>query len=376
MTESFHLNEVYPLLNFVPKKGDGAYLYTECGREILDLYGGHAVTSLGYNHPDLNVAINKQLKDLIFQSNAVDLPIRELAAKNLITLAPDSLHKVFFVNSGAEANENALRLALKITKRKQVVAFEHGFHGRTAAAASVTWNSKKWYGFPHLPMETIFLPRGDLASLEQINEKVAAVIIEPVQGISGAYPFDKGFLQALEARCKAVGAMLIADEVQCGMGRCGQPYCSSIANLKPDIITLAKGLGGGIPCGAVLMSKAIAEELTPGELGSTFGGGPVACAAINVVTHFLAQSNFIAHINEVSNYIKKNCVVGPILKIQGRGLLLGMQTEVKAIHIRDKLLEKNILVGTSSDPYILRLLPPLVIEAKHIDHLIEALKGI
>lgn len=376
MANSFHLNEVYPFLNFVPKTGNGSYLYTENGLEILDLYGGHAVTSLGYNHPDINKALTKQLSELIFQSNAVDLPSRELAAKNLIDLAPKSLKKVFFVNSGSEANENALKIALKITKRKKVIAFEHGFHGRTAAAASVTWGASKWFGFPNAPMETIFLPRDDIAALEQLDDSIAGVIIEPIQGIGGAYVFDNVFLKALESKCKKFGVMLIVDEVQCGMGRCGQPYSSNIFDLNPDLITLAKGLGGGIPCGAVAMTEEIASQLLPGDLGSTFGGGPIACAAINVVTSYLSQPSFIANINNVSNYIKQNCVLGPITAIQGEGLLLGLRTELKANVLRDKLLEKNILVGASADPHIIRLLPPLIINDQHVDQLITALKGI
>ena len=247
---------VYGQLPFVPERAAGCDIVTNDGRRILDLYGGHAVAALGYGHPRLTAAITEQSAKLLFQSNAVALEIRAQAAEKLIDIAPDELKRVFFVNSGAEANENALRMACVVTKRKKILAIIQGFHGRTAAAGAVTWNSQKWYGFPSTPFDVEFIPRDDCdAAAAMIGEDIAAVIVEPVQGVAGAYDLSHEFLTTLRKCTRQAGALLIADEVQSGIGRSGQYFAVQSHGIAPDILTAAKALGGGVPCGAVFALK-------------------------------------------------------------------------------------------------------------------------
>ena len=365
---------VYEQLPFVPERASGCDIFTKDGRRILDLYGGHAVAALGYGHPRLVKAISEQSSKLLFQSNAVALDIRADAAEKLTQVAPNGLDRVFFVNSGAEANENALRMACMTTGRHKVLAITHGFHGRTAAAAAVTWNSDRWYGFPSKPFEVDFIPRDDVAAAKKmIGDDIAAVIFEPVQGVAGAYDLSPEFLQALRAASRDHGALLIADEVQSGIGRSGQFFAVQAYQLDPDILTSAKALGGGIPCGAVLCSHAIAAFFGPGDLGSTFGGGPIAAAAIAATIDTIEDEQLLMNVRRAEALIREKCVVGPVTRIQGMGLLLGLVCDRPAVEIRDALLEYDILTGTSGDPNVLRILAPLVLEHSHINHLAEAL---
>ena len=368
---------VYGQLPFVPESAAGCDIITTDGRHILDLYGGHAVAALGYGHPALVDAINKQSSRLLFQSNAVALDIRASAAEKLTGVAPANLNRAFFVNSGAEANENALRMACVVTRRNKVLAITRGFHGRTAAAGAVTWNSQKWYGFPRLPFEVDFIPRDDCAAARRmIGPDVAAVIVEPVQGVAGAYDLAHEFLTTLRECTHRHDVLLIADEVQSGMGRSGQFFAVQAHELAPDILTSAKSLGGGIPCGAVLCSDDIAPHFGPGDLGTTFGGGPVAAAAINAVIDTIVSEGLLQNVRDREVQIREQCVAGPVRKIQGMGLLLGLVCDRPAIEVRDALLEKNILTGTSSDPNVLRILAPLVLQEEHVDRLAQALESI
>lgn len=368
---------VYGQLPFVPERASGCDIFTRDGRRILDLYGGHAVAALGYGHPRLVKAITEQSEKLLFQSNAVALDIRAEAAEKLVEVAPQGLDRVFFVNSGAEANENALRMACSTTGRKKVLAISGGFHGRTAAAAAVTWNSDRWYGFPSKPFDVAFIPRDDVAAAAaMIGSDIAAVIFEPVQGVAGAYALSTEFLSALRAETTKHGALLIADEVQSGMGRCGHFFAVQAHGIEPDILTSAKALGGGIPCGAVLCSDAIAAKFGPGDLGSTFGGGPIAAAAIAATIDAIRDEDLLANVRRSEIAIRERCVVGPVKRIQGIGLLLGLVCDRPAIEVRDALLEHDILTGTSSDPNVLRILAPLVLESRHIDQLALALRNI
>ena len=365
---------VYGQLPFVPDRASGCDIFTRDGRRILDLYGGHAVAALGYGHPRLVEAVNRQCKNLMFQSNAVALDIRAEAAERLVGIAPKNLDRVFFVNSGAEANENALRMACMASGRRKILAITKGFHGRTAAAAAVTWNSSRWYGFPSLPFDVDFIPRDDIdAARKMIGKDVAAVIFEPVQGVAGAYDLSHEFVQALRSETERHGALLIADEVQSGMGRCGQFFAVQVHGIEPDFLTSAKALGGGIPCGAVLCSDTIAARFGVGDLGSTFGGGPVAAAAIVAVIEAIEGEKLLENVRRSELAIREQCVVGPITRIQGMGLLLGLVCDRPAIEVRNALLEHDILTGTSSDPEVLRILAPLVLEPGHIDHLAQAL---
>ena len=365
---------VYGQLPFVPERASGCDIFTRDGRRILDLYGGHAVAALGYGHPRLVEAIQKQSDKLLFQSNAVALDIRADAAEQLIRVAPRGLERVFFVNSGAEANENALRMAMKATGRKKVLAITQGFHGRTAAAATVTWNADKWYGFPAKPFEANFITRDDIdAAKSMIDESIAAVIFEPVQGVAGAYDLSTEFIEALRSETRRHGVILIADEVQSGMGRSGHFFAVQAHGVDPDMITSAKALGGGIPCGAVLCTHEVAALFGTGDLGTTFGGGPIAAAAIVATVQAISDEHLLKNVREREAQIREQCVVGPIRRIQGMGLLLGLVCDRPAVEVRDALLEHDILTGTSGDPNVLRILAPLVLQPKHVDHLAHAL---
>jgi len=368
---------VYGQLPFVPERASGCDIFTRDGRRILDLYGGHAVAALGYGHPRLVRAIQEQSSKLLFQSNAVALDVRADAAEQLTRVAPKGLDRVFFVNSGAEANENALRMALMATRRKKVLAITHSFHGRTAAAAAVTWNAGNWYGFPDKPFEVDFIPRDDIGAAESmIKPDIAAVIFEPVQGVAGAYDLSLEFVESLRRETQRHGVLLIADEVQSGMGRCGQFFAVQAHGIAPDILTSAKALGGGIPCGAVLCTDAVASKFGAGDLGSTFGGGPIAAAAITATIQGILAEHLLANVRALEGRIRDKCIVGPVRKIQGMGLLLGLVCDRPATEVRDALLDHDILTGTSSDPEVLRILAPLVLQDKHVDHLAHALANI
>jgi acetylornithine/N-succinyldiaminopimelate aminotransferase len=368
---------VYGQLPFVPVHAEGCDIVTDDGRRILDLYGGHAVAALGYGHPRLVAAIREQSESLLFQSNAVALDVRAGAAEKLVSVAPPCLQRVFFVNSGAEANENALRMACKVTQRGKVLAVSHGFHGRTAAAGAVTWNSDKWYGFPQKPFDVDFIPRNECGAAESmIGPDVAAVIVEPVQGVAGAFDLSGEFLRALRAATERHGALLIADEVQSGMGRCGHFFAVQAHDIEPDLLTSAKSLGGGVPCAAVLSRDDIAGQFGPGDLGTTFGGGPLAAAAVSAVIDTIEDEGLLANVRAMEERIRERCVTGPITGVQGMGLLLGLVCSRPASEVRDALLAQDILTGTSSDPRVLRILAPLVINEEHVDHLARALAAI
>lgn len=369
---------VYPHLPIEPASARGVSIVTADGREILDFYGGHAVTALGYDHPALLEAIARQARTLLFQSNIAPLAVRARAAEKLVAFAPAGISRALFVNSGAEANENALRIACLATGRRRVIAVEHAFHGRSAAAAAVTWGSRKrWYAFPGLPFEVVFVPRNDVAAVaEAVDENVAAVIVEPVQGVAGAFDLSRDFLRALRDAATRHGAVFIADEVQSGMGRSGLPFAIEHAGVDPDIITCAKSLGGGFPCGALLTTEALAHELRPGDLGTTFGGAPMAAAAIEAVVDTIERERLMENVREREAQLRTNCIIGPVEGIQGLGLLLGLRCTRPAAEVRDALLERGILAGTSADPAVLRLLPPFVITSGHVEQLATALADI
>jgi len=368
---------VYGQLPFVPERAAGCNIITSDGRRILDLYGGHAVAALGYGHARLTAAISEQSAKLLFQSNAVALDVRALAAEKLVGIAPNELSRVFFVNSGAEANENALRMACVVTNRKKVLAITQGFHGRTAAAGAVTWNSQEWYGFPSAPFDVDFIPRDDCdAAAAMIGQDIAAVIFEPVQGVAGAYDLSHDFLTTLRKCTQQNGALLIADEVQSGIGRSGQYFAVQSHGISPDILTSAKALGGGVPCGAVLCTEDIATHFGPGDLGTTFGGGPLAAAAIVAVIDSIAAEGLLHNVRQREAQIREQCIKGPVTRIQGMGLLLGLVCDRPAIEVRNALLEHDILTGTSADPKVLRILAPLVLESHHVEHLADALDSI
>jgi acetylornithine/succinyldiaminopimelate/putrescine aminotransferase len=372
-----HLLDVYPYLPFKPESAEGVYLHGG-GRRILDFYGGHAVAGLGYAHPDIIRTLETQAHKLFFQSNAVALDVREEAARRLVEFAPPGLDHVFFGNSGAEANENALRLACRVTGRPKILAVEHGFHGRTAAAAAVTWSAVgKWYGFPRTPFDVAFIPRNDIdAAAGMIDGTVAGVILEPVQGQAGAVDLDTGFVQAIAAACAQQGGLLIADEIQSGMGRCGAPFAIQLAGVTPDMLTVAKALGAGFPCSALLVTGRIAAGLKHGDLGTTFGGGPLASALMSTVIEVIRRDRLIDNVRALSQEIIDAMPLGPVESVQGKGFLLGLRCRRPAKEMLQELLNRGILVGTSADPQVVRLLPPLILERTHVHQLLNALADI
>lgn len=371
--EAQHLLQVYSQLPIEPSSADGVYL-RDGDRRIIDFYGGHAVAALGYGHPAMLKALDEQARAVIFQSNAVAMEVRANAADALAAFAPGDLNHVFFTNSGSESNENALRIACKLTGRSRVAAIEHGFHGRTAAAGAVTWGSQRWYAFPKTPFDVDFIPRDNSdAVATTITEQTAAVILELVQGLAGAYDLDAAFVRAIAKACKEQGALLIIDEVQTGIGRCGQPFATNIYRIEPDMLTVAKSVAGGLPCGALIVTDAIAASVGPGDLGSTFGGGPLACALVRTVLDVIQRDQLMDNIRHLSHLIADACPVGPVNSVQGKGFLLGLRVGRSAAEVRDELLERDILVGTSTDPHVIRLLPPYILEEQHVQRLIDTL---
>jgi acetylornithine/N-succinyldiaminopimelate aminotransferase len=325
----------------------GVWLTNTRGERVLDLYGGHAVAALGYGHPGWTAALARQAQLCQFQSNAVAMALRERTAERLARFAQLSDARVFFVNSGAEANENALKIALRTTGRRQVAAIEFGFHGRTAAAGAVTWGAQaKWYGFPRTPFNVSFLPRGNAGAIRtKVTRRTAAVIVEPVQGLAGAVDLGADYLAALRRRCDEVGALLIFDEVQCGVGRTGQPFAANLHGVVPDLLTTAKALGNGFPCAALLMSAGLGAQLPIESLGTTFGGGPLACAAIEAVLTAIESQQLLGRVRRLGALIRASCIVGPVRAHQGAGLLVGLRTTRPAKEVQGELLECGILAG-------------------------------
>jgi acetylornithine/succinyldiaminopimelate/putrescine aminotransferase len=357
---------------------EGVWLHTRDGRRILDLYGGHAVAALGYGHPGWTKAVADQAAACNFQSNAVPMDVRVRAATRLAKFAGGGYDSVFFVNSGAEANENALKMAFRMTRRPQVVAVEGAFHGRTAAAGAITWGAVgKWYEFPKTPFDVAYVPRRDLAAIAKtVTEQTAAVVVEPVQGVGGAFDMGREFLAALRKRCDDVGAILVFDEVQIGVGRSGWPFAANMYGVEPDMITTAKALGNGFPCAALLMSPRVTAALKMEGLGTTFGGGPMACAAIEAVIEAIETEGLMDNVRRVSKYIVDTCTVGPVTGHQGAGFLHGLRTSRPAKEVQQGLLARGILAGTSGDPNVVRLLPPYILKDAHVDQLREALASL
>jgi acetylornithine/N-succinyldiaminopimelate aminotransferase len=354
---------------------EGVWLMNRTGERVLDLYGGHAVAALGYGHPAWTRALAEQAQLCNFQSNAVPMEVRTRAAERLVRFADGDFDRVFFVNSGAEANENALKMAFRVTKRSHVAAFEYGFHGRTAGAGALTWGAmEKWYGLPRTPFDVSFIPRQDVAALaKHVTEKTAAVFIEPVQGLGGAYDFGVEYLQAVRKRCDEVGALLVFDEVQCGMGRTGHPFAANMYGVRPDMITVAKALGNGFPVAALLTAPNVSAAIKLDAMGTTYGGGPMACAAVEAVIEDIESEKLLERVRRVSAYIRETCAVGPVTGFQGAGFLTGLRLNRPAKEVHAELLEVGILAGTSTDPNVLRLLPPFILEEQHVDLLRDAL---
>ena len=372
---------VYAQFPVRPVSGRGSWLIDADGNEWLDAYGGHAVSSTGHSHPAVVRAIAEQAERLLFYSTAVPHPNRELLAERLAALCPAPLGKVFFCNSGAEANENAMHLARKVTGRKPVVSLEGGWHGRTVACLAVTDGAKYEEGALRAGMPlSRKLAFNQLDGLERaINPTVAAVILEPVQGMAGARACDPAFLRRIRELCTEHGVQLIYDEIQCGVGRCDAFTAAQAFDVVPDILTIAKGLASGLPIGAVVTTEAVSATIRTGDLGSTFGGGPVPCAAALATLDVIESEQLIANASAIGSYLATQAqrqLGSHVTGIQGRGLLLGIRLTRPAAEVQKALFAKRVLTGTASDPAILRLIPPLSFSRVEADLLLTALKEV
>lgn len=369
---------VYPPFPIRPVRGHGSWLVDEDGHEWLDAYGGHAVASTGHSHPHVVRAIAEQAATLLFYSTAVPSPLRERLAERLAGSCPDPLERVFFCNSGAEANENALHLARKATARTRVVSVLGGWHGRTAATLACTDGVRYEQAATRsgIPLSTR-VAADDVAALERaVDGSVAAVILEPVQGLSGARDLSEDFLRAARRVCDASGAALIFDEVQCGAGRCGAFTAAEAVGVVPDVLTLAKGLASGLPIGAVVATPAITAGIGTGDLGSTFGGGPVACAAALATLDVIEREGLIENAIRVGERLAGGARALGVRRVSGRGLLLGLHLDRPAAEVQRALLGRRMITGTASDPSVLRLLPPLSFSEAEADLLLGGLKEV
>ncbi len=371
------LFDVYPLYNVTPVKGEGSYVYDDKGEKYLDLYGGHAVISVGHSHPEYVKKITEQVNKIGFYSNAVQNPLQKELAKKLGNVSGCDNYELFLCNSGAEANENALKLASFHTGKSRVISFEKGFHGRTSAAVSVTDN--KSINAPlNNQHHVTFLPLNQLHSLnyELATGNVCAVIIEPIQGVGGLDEGTTEFFQGVSKLCKEHNVVLIVDEIQCGYGRSGKFFAYQYHNIEPDIITVAKGMGNGFPIGGVLIHPKF--EAKHGMLGTTFGGNHLACAAAIAVLDIIENENIIANVNEVGNYLVEKAKKIPLIKkIKGKGLMIGLEFDFEVGELRKKLIyDKHIFTGGASNKNIIRILPPLNITKTEIDIFIDALEEV
>lgn len=372
------LFDVYPRFPVEIVRGLGATLWDGDGTTYLDMYGGHAVLSIGHGHPRYVERITRQLRELGFYSNSVQLPIQEALAERLGALSGYPDYALFLCNSGAEATENALKLASFRTGRDVVVACRRGFHGRTSAAVAVT-DSPAIQAPLNRQHAVRFVDSGDVGALEAAlaDEQACALIVEGLQGIGGIHDPGTDFLTAAAEFCRATGTMLILDEIQSGYGRTGEFFAHQATDIRPDLITVAKGMGNGFPIGGVLIAPEF--EARPGLLGTTFGGNPLACAAGLAVLEVLAEENLIARARELGDELLAGLrgMGGPIREIRGRGLMIGIELEQPCADLRRRLLDtERIFTGSSSDPNTLRLLPPLTIGEGDIERFLSAFRRV
>jgi acetylornithine/N-succinyldiaminopimelate aminotransferase len=367
------LFNVYPLVNITPVKALGAKLWDDKGQEYLDFYGGHAVISIGHSHPHYVQRLTEQLQNIGFYSNSVQIPIQRELARKLGQVSGYEDFALFLCNSGAEANENALKLASFHTGKKRVVAFRGAFHGRTSGAVAATDNPK--IIAPFNADHAVTFVEYDLAAVEAVLQggDICAVIIEPIQGVGGIIRPSDDFLVGLSALSKQYGALLIADEVQSGYGRSGKFFAHQHAGIRPDIISVAKGMGNGFPIGGILIAPEL--KASYGLLGTTFGGNHLACAAALAVLEVIEEEDLLAYATELGDYLRTELEANAgAEEIRGRGLMVGIKYDFPIKDVRDKLLsEHHIFVGNASDPTVLRLLPPLNITKAEVDRFLQAL---
>ncbi|MDO8970082.1 MAG: aspartate aminotransferase family protein [Saprospiraceae bacterium] len=372
------LFDVYPLQHINVERAKGAWVWDDQDRKYLDMYGGHAVISIGHTHPHYVQRLTDQLEKIGFYSNSVHLRIQEELAKTLGRVSGKHDFQLFLCNSGAEANENALKLASFHTGRKKIVAFKKAFHGRTSLAVAATDNPT--IVAPVNETENVlFLPFNEAEALEQCfkarGEQIAAVMVEGIQGVGGIHVASDPFLQKIRSLCTEYGALYIADSVQCGYGRSGQFFSHDWAGVQPDVYTTAKGMGNGFPIGGVW----IAPHLKPwhGMLGTTFGGNPLACAAALAVIEVIEKEGLIANAATLGEYLMDELRKLPgVSEVRGRGLMIGIELPTEKADLRQRLLyEKGVFTGEAK-PNVIRLLPSLALTREEADHFLEAFKAL
>lgn len=372
------LYDVYPLFNVNIVKGQGCKVWDEQGQEYLDLYGGHAVISIGHSHPHYVKMLSQQLNTLGFYSNSVINSLQQQLAERMGKLCGYDDYQLFLINSGAEANENALKLASFTNGRTRVLAAEKAFHGRTSLAVEATHNPKIIAPI-NANGHVTYLPLNDLAAWETELAKgdVCAVILECIQGVGGIRMVDKAFAQGLSALCKQYGAVLICDEIQCGYGRSGKFFAHQWLDIRPDMITCAKGIANGFPMGAVLISPDFAPVY--GQLGTTFGGNHLACAAALAVLDVMEQEELVENARQVGEYLMERLKElqqeqPHIVDVRGRGLMIGVELDIPYKEVRNRLLFQEHCFTGCSGTNVIRLLPPLSVSKEQADAFVEKLK--
>lgn len=371
----------YKKMPIAAESGEGVWIYTAEGDKYLDLYGGHAVAGTGHCHPHVVQAVREQAAKLLFYSNLVYSDARARASEKLISISPAALTKAFFCNSGTEANENAMRMARMATGREKIITFDGGFHGRTADSISATFLGKyRELGKPNVPghVEATF---GDIGSVRAvIDDDVAAVMLEPIQSMAGVRMATPDFYRDLRELCDEHGVVVIYDEVQTGVGRTGEWFFAGSAasdSVVPDIVTLAKALGSGVPVGACLVTEAIGAHIKENDLGTTFGGGMLAMAAVTATVEAIQNDRMLPNVKAVEAHLRERLrEIEAVVAVRGLGLLLGIEFSDKAAPVHKALLDRKIITGTSSDPKVLRLLPPLCLGMDHVDLFVTQLKEI
>ena len=370
-----NLFDVYPLYNVTPTKANGMYIYDEKNEKFLDLYGGHAVISIGHGNSYYIKKLTEQMKKISFYSNAIQNPLQKELAKKLTQYSKCEDYNLFMCSSGAEAIENALKLASFYNKKSRVIAFKNSFHGRTSAAVAVTDNPKIISPL-NAQQKVSFIKFNNIDELEFELKKgdVSSIIFESIQGVGGLDEPNTEFVQLIRKICDENDICLIADEVQSGFGRTGDFFGFQKHKIKPDIIPMAKGMGNGFPVGGVLINRKIKAK--KGMLGSTFGGNHLACSAVLSVLDTIKEENLIQNSKEMGVYFKeKFSKINSIKTIKGRGLMLGLEFDFEVQNLRKKLIfEHNIFTGGSANKKLLRILPPLNINSTQIDLLFDALK--
>ncbi|MEO0898796.1 MAG: aminotransferase class III-fold pyridoxal phosphate-dependent enzyme [Bacteroidota bacterium] len=370
------LFDVYPRFTVNPVRGEGSWVFDEHGSKYLDFYGGHAVISIGHSHPLYVERITEQLRRIGFYSNSIEMPLQDELAQKLGKQSGYEDYSLFLCNSGAEATENALKLASFYKGRKKLLAMDKAFHGRTSAAVAITDNPKiqapinKGHEVVRIPLNDLEAARKELESRE-----FAAIVIESVQGIGGIHLPEAAYLQALSGICEETETVLIMDEIQCGYGRTGKFFAHQYADIRADLIPVAKGMGNGFPIGGVLIHPKF--EAWYGMLGTTFGGNHLACAAGIAVLDVIEEENLVPHAMEMGQYLMEGLsTIDSIKEIRGKGLMTGLSFDFPVKELRQKLLyDYHVFTGSSSQKEVLRLLPPMNVSQLEVDIMVDSLRN-